>query len=126
MQRHYSKTLRRNRLAPVRISSFLSCAEEKDPCKYGICDQHRQQSLHDRSRRRLADTLGATFDVKPGVAGNCDDDPCKNRALDHSRIQIPRIRALQGAQNVTSGIEIKGEAADGPASEHADIVSEDC
>ena len=81
--------------------------------------------LHNCRCRRLADAFRAAFDMETGVARDRDNEPGEDRALDHARIQIPGVRGLQGAHDVTGGVEIERETANGPAAENADVISHD-
>ena len=63
--------------------------------------------------------------MQSGVARDRDDDPGEDHALDHSRIQIPGVGALQSAQNITGGIEIERKTTNGPAAKDADVIAED-
>ena len=97
----------------------------KDRGEHGVGDEHCEERLHDRSCCRLADTFRTTFHVETGIAGDSDNDPREDRAFDHARIQIPRIRTLERAEHVAGGIEIERKMAHGPAAENANVISQD-
>src|SRR5207237_76999 len=88
-----------------------------------VHNEHGQQRLNDRGSRSLAHALGTAFHMQSSVARDRNNDPCKNEAFNHSRIQIPGIGALQGAHDITSGVEVESKPANGPSAEHSDVIA---
>src|SRR5207247_3988382 len=60
-----------------------------------IRDQNRDRNGHDRARRALAHTLGATPRPKAEMAPDDRHDESKHRRLEHAREEIGHLNDLE-------------------------------